>query len=207
MVPPPEKSKVAPKVPRQFAPPSHNAETVSQSPSKPVQVKRSLKKKTFNASKAINKAISKLEREASDARPQSVLKAIDALQKKEAQQSAEAAAAGARSGIGETTKKHLELLDIYHVEIWNIIKTNWAYNQELDRGNQTPKAIIIVKIMRDGEIRDIWFEERSGSSYFDASCLKAVKKSNPLPPLPEGIIKPFHEVGLRFDPTEMRMRP
>ena len=114
---------------------------------------------------------------------------------------------GAVAGIGEGTKKALELLDIYHAEIWDLIRRNWAYSEELDQGRSHLEAVIIVKIMRDGEIRDMWFEERSGSNYFDDSCLRAVKKSNPLPPLPDGFLKPFHEVGFRFNPSELQRRP
>ena len=44
-------------------------------------------------------------------------------------------------------------------------------------GHTNLEAVIIVKIMRDGEIRDVWFEKRSGNSYFDDSAHKAVKKS------------------------------
>jgi colicin import membrane protein len=180
---------------------------VSLTPSKPVQVKRSVKKKTYNASRAIDKAISKIEKQASESRPSPVLKAIDALRKKDRMETDAGGANGAVAGIGRGTKKALELLDIYHAEIWDRITRNWAYSEELDRGHPNPEAIVNVKIMRDGEIRDIWFETRSGSRRFDDSCLKAVKKSNPLPPLPDGFLKPFHEVGFRFNLSELRRRP
>jgi colicin import membrane protein len=186
---------------------SVSRDTVSLAPTKPLQVKRSVKKKTYNASKAIDKAIAKIEKQASEARPRQVLQAIDALKKKDRATTDPGGTGAAVAGMGKGTKKALELLDIYHAEIWDLIRRNWAYSEELDRGRSNLEAVIIVKIMRDGEIRDMWFEERSGSSYFDDSCLKAVKKSNPLPPLPDGFLKPFHEVGFRFNPTELQGRP
>ena len=161
---------------------------VSLSPSKDLQVKRSMKKKTYNASKAIDKAIAKIEKQANASRPSPVLKAIDALKEKDRAETGTGGSSGAVAGIGQGTKKALELLDIYHAEIWDRITRNWAYSEELDRGYSNPEAIVNVKIMRDGEIRDIWFETRSGSRRFDDSCLKAVKKSNPLPPLPDGFL-------------------
>ena len=166
-----------------------------------------MKKKTYNASKAIDKAIAKIEKQANASRPSPVLKAIDALKEKDRAETGTGGSSGAVAGIGQGTKKALELLDIYHAEIWDRITRNWAYSEELDRGYSNPEAIVNVKIMRDGEIRDIWFETRSGSRRFDDSCLKAVKKSNPLPPLPDGFLKPFHEVGFRFNLSELRRRP
>lgn len=187
------------------AAPKAPAEAVALEAPRPLQVKRSLKKKTYNASRVINKAIADIERQAPRSRPQSVLNAIDALRKNTGATSGETGGS-AVAGIGEGTKKTLELLDIYHAEIWDLIRRNWAYSPALDQGPKNPEAVIIVKIMRNGEIRDMWFEERSGSRYFDDSCLKAVKKSNPLPPLPDGFLKPFHEVGFRFTPSELRER-
>lgn len=186
---------------------SSSKKAVSLTPSKPLQVKRSVKKKTYDASRAIDKAIAKIEKQASESRPSPVLKAIDALKEKDRTETDARGTGGSVAGIGQGTKKALELLDIYHAEIWDRITRNWAYSEELDRGYSNPEAIVNVKIMRDGEIRDIWFETRSGSRRFDDSCLKAVKKSNPLPPLPDGFLKPFHEVGFRFNLSELRRRP
>jgi len=64
-----------------------------------------------------------------------------------------------------------------------------------------------VKIMKDGKIRDIWFERRSGNAYFDDSAFKAVKKSDPLPPLPQGFSEPFYKVGFRFNLFELKGNP
>ena len=180
------------------------AEAVPVSPSQPVRVKRSLKKKTFNASKAINKAIASLEKKASESRPQSVREAIDKLKKQQKTTAAEASAVG---GIGETTKRQLELLDIYNAEIWSRIRKNWAFSQALAGNQENLEAVVIVKIMRDGEIRDVYFETKAGVRYFDESVMKAIKKSNPLPPLPEGFLRPFYDVGLRFNLSELQRRP
>ncbi len=174
--------------------------------SKPLRVKRSLKKKTYNVSKVITKAIAKIEKQAPESRPSTVLQAIDELKKKD-QGTTGTVTTGdgpARDDIG---RKNLELLDIYNAEIWYLIQKNWAFSEEMARTRTNLEGIIIVKIMRDGEIRDIWFESRSGNSYFDDSVLKAVKKSNPLPALPDGFLGPYYEVGIRFNPSELQRRP
>lgn len=202
---PPEAVKIKDKSGEAGTPSSK--ETVSLSSAKPLRIKHSVKKRTYNASRAIGKAIAEIEKQASESRPTPVLDAIDELRKKDQAAGNPAGIGGVVAGIGEGTKKALELLDIYHAEIWDLIRRNWAYSKELDQGPSNPEAVIIVKIMRDGEVRDMWFEERSGSTYFDGSCLKAIKKSNPLPPLPDGFLKPFHEVGFRFNPSELQRRP
>jgi len=182
-------------------------ETTTSSAPKPVKLKRSLKKKTYNASKAITSAIAKIKKKSGRSRPSNVLQAIDRLKQQEQQRQGAAETDGV--GLGRTGKsaKALELLDIYNAEIWHHIQRNWAFSEEMDRGRADSEAVIIVKIMRDGEIRDIWFEKRSGSTYFDESVLKAVKKSNPLPPLPDGFLGPYYDVGFRFNLSELRRRP
>ena len=61
---------------------------------------------------------------------------------------------------------------------------------------------IMIKIMANGEIKDVWFEKRSGNQYLDESAYKAIVKSNPLPPLPKGY--QFYQVGLIFTPTGLQ---
>jgi colicin import membrane protein len=176
---------------------------VSMAPG-PLQVKRSLKQKTYNPSKVIRSAIARIEKEAPESRPRSVLQAIDKL-KGEVESHGGVVMRGSMAGSG-ASKKTLELLDIYNAEIWHRIQKNWAFSEEMVRGRTDLEATIIVKIMREGEIRDIWFEKRSGNSYFDDSVFKAVKKSDPLPPLPEGYLGPFYDVGFRFNLSELQRK-
>jgi len=176
---------------------------VSMAP-KLVQVKRSLKQKTFDASKVIKGAIARIEKEAPESRPRPVLQAVDKL-KEEVESHPGVVLMDGIAG-GRASRKTLELLDIYNAEIWHRIQKNWAFSEEMVRGRTDLEATIIVKIMRKGEIRDVWFEKRSGSSYFDDSVFKAVRKSDPLPPLPEGYPGPFYEVGFRFNLSELQRR-
>jgi len=173
-------------------------EKVSLSP-KPVKVKRSLKKKTFKASKIIKHAIADIEKNIYQTRSRHILQAVDQIKRR-----LEASNSG--SQIAGMDRKTLDLMDIYNVEIWRYIQKQWAFTGKLARGRTDLEAILIVKIMPDGNIRDIWFEERSGNSFFDESVLRAVKKANPLPPLPKGYVKPYYEVGLRFNLSELQQK-
>lgn len=199
----PEKAKPEDEPVNMKGPPPKEA--VSLAPQH-LQVKKSLKKKTYNASKVINQAIQKIEQKAQESRPRPVLQAIDQL-KKEIEGEAGVVVSGGGASQAQISQRNLELLDIYNAEIWHQITKNWAFSQEMGGGHANLEAVIIVKIMRDGEIRDVWFEKRSGNSYFDDSAHKAVKKSNPLPPLPEGFLKPFYEVGFRFNLSELERHP
>ena len=186
---------------------SQKKEAVSLSPQKPLQVKRSLKKKTYNVSNVIDKAIAEIEKKAPESRPHSVLQAIERLKQEGHVADHRTRSSGVSTTAGGLDKKRFELLDIYNAEIWHQIQKNWAFSEQIAQSNTDLEGIIIMKIMRDGEIRDIWFEKRSGNSYFDDSVLKAVKKSNPLPPLPDGFLGPYYDVGIRFNPSELRRRP
>jgi colicin import membrane protein len=82
------------------------------------------------------------------------------------------------------------------------IKQNWAFNQRLAGSEKAIEARLLIKILKNGQIRDVWFETRSGNRYLDDSALKAVKKSNPLPQLPKGYAT--YEIGLRFTPSGLK---
>jgi colicin import membrane protein len=97
--------------------------------------------------------------------------------------------------------KLLDTLNIYQAEVSYHINKNWVFNEQLAQGRTDLAAVLVIKIMPDGEIRDIWFEKKSGNSYFDDSAFKAVKKSSPLPPFPKEYLRPFYNLGLIFTPS------
>ena len=169
----------------------------------PLQVKKSLKKRSYNASKVITKAIEKIAEQAPQSRPRSVVEAIGQLEKEVKEGTRALTTDGATATTAGMSQKTQELLDIYNAEIWDRIRKNWAFSTEMAQGRTDLEAVVNVKIMRDGEIRDIWFDNKSGNTYFDDSVLKALKKSDPLPPLPEGFVGPYYEVVFRFNLSEL----
>jgi len=169
------------------------------------KVKQSLKKKTFKADKIVKNAITQIEKEVEESRPHQVEKAIARLKDQvektgppslsKPQETKDAAPHG---GTGTGSKKDLELMDIYMIEIQYRIQKNWSFNQQLAGDRTDLEAWPAIKIMANGEIKDIWFDKRSGNSYFDEQAKKAILKSNPLPPLPKGYWRPYFEVGFHF---------
>jgi colicin import membrane protein len=184
--------------------------SVASEPKKP---KKSLKRETFKPSESIQSALSQIEKKVETAPPPDPLK--ETLKKLEKRvERAEAAGtpggsgassvstpgpAGAKASGGDG-QAALTQITIYQAEIPFHIQRHWAYSEQMAGGQKDLAAWIIIKIMPNGEIADIWFEKKSGNTYLDESAFKAVKKSSPLPPLPKGYNKPFMDLGLRFTP-------
>jgi TolB protein len=74
------------------------------------------------------------------------------------------------------------------------IESNWAYSEQLAGGGSERSVLLGVKVLANGEIADVWYDQKSGNRYLDEAARKAVLKSNPLPPFPPGNSKEPHEV-------------
>ena len=208
------KSKIQSTQPKKAQVAKIPSKTVSVAPKKGREIKESLKKKTFKPSKVVKSAITRIEKQVEDSRPNPVIEAINRLKTKVG--SREARDIGAKGeGLtgqggnipgGALTTGYLSLkpIDIYKAEIPYHIEKNWAFSEQLAGGDTDLIAVVVIKIMQNGEIKDIWFEKKSGNSYFDESAFKAVKKSDPLPELPKEYLKPYYNVGLIFTPSGLK---
>ncbi len=167
-----------------------------------IKPKTSLKKKTFKTEKAIQSAIknieAKAEKNAPENTPDPLAKALANLEQK-----VEEGPPGVGTGVGEGGggKATLDQMDIYKVEIAYVIQKNWAFSEPMVGGRKDLEARLVIKILPEGRIADMFFETKSGNAYFDESVYKAVKKSDPLPPLPKGYRRSSYMVGLRFTPS------
>ena len=171
------------------------------------KIKKSLKKETFKSAKMVKHAITEIEKKVEEARPNQITQALDRL-KDDVEKTGEpdkqkhnALNDQAIPGVsGPGSKQELELIDIYRIEVAYQIQKNWAFSEQLAGGRTDLVADLAFTIMPSGEIKDIWFDKRSGNMYLDESAQKAILKSNPVSPHPPGIVKPFIIVGLRFTP-------
>ena len=198
------------------------AEVVDTQPPKP---KTSLKKKTFKATQVVKQAIEQLEekvavktdQQAEPAQPEPLKSALERLRqevgKAEASRSAPSGESTDRSTVktggkfgkfNEDGKKTAELIDLYRIEVAYQIQKNWAFNEQMAGGDQSLVAAIVFKVMPDGEIRDIFFTDRSGNTYLDESAYKAIVKSNPVDSHPNGLIQPYVVMAIRFTPQGIR---
>jgi colicin import membrane protein len=92
---------------------------------------------------------------------------------------------------------------IYYNLLWQRIRNVWVLPEEALGGKKNLETIIAIRIARDGQIEDIQFEKKSGNPYLDESALRAIKKANPLPPLPSDIEGDKFDVGVRFTPSDL----
>jgi TonB family protein len=93
-------------------------------------------------------------------------------------------------------------LKTYYNSIWQRIKEEWILPGSLLEESEDWETIIVIKVQRDGVIVDSWFEKKSGSPVYDESAMRAIKKANPLPPLPQDLDEDFLEIGIRFHPEQ-----
>lgn len=205
-----EKEKPIPKLPKKpeiipkpvIVREKKSVKKISLAPKKR-KIKRSLKKKTYRPASVIKNAIKRIEKKAKRSKPDPLAKAIGRIKDKVAK-TRPRPGSGKSDAIGIGGKLGLEQIDIYKIEIASLIQKNWAYSEQLTGGRTGLEAWLVIKIMRNGRIKDIFFETKSGNAYFDESAYKAVQKSNPLPPLPKGYLRYFYSVGLHFTPSGLR---
>ena len=165
----------------------------------------------------IEKAISALRQKKSstpvkkeeEANKLTIEKAISALRQKERStpQASPAAkpssAASTRAGGNVPQAQVSSRLSEYTAFIKSRIKGNWTLPQAL-RPKDNVETIIEVRILRNGAIERLNFEKRSGNRYVDDSAMKAVQKSMPFPPFPDGMMDNYIEIGIRFHSSELR---
>ena len=109
--------------------------------------------------------------------------------------------ASSQATQGKTAREEAAMHD-YYQSIWSIIRTNWAFPDELLQGKNF-MTVVRVRIMRNGEVRDLSFEQKSSYALFDESAMNAVRKASPLPPLPGEISGSSIELGIRFYSSQL----
>jgi TonB family protein len=91
-------------------------------------------------------------------------------------------------------------LNEYYGLIWLKIKESWTIPENLIKEMVDLETIIVLIIGRDGKIQKWWFEKKSGNDLYDQSVVRAIKKADPLPPIPKGLSENTLEIGIRFYP-------
>ncbi|MFO7601631.1 MAG: energy transducer TonB [Candidatus Desulfacyla sp.] len=149
--------------------------------------------KTDHLAKALSKVANKVKTEKTD----HLAKALSQI---------ETRAQGEGQGVaGEGGTESGVTMRMYELAVWEQITSNWSYPVALmdDKKQKDLEAIVVVKVRDDGTILKSWFTQRSASSIFDGSVLRAIERSDPLPPFPEGYRKSTDEIEFRFNLSEM----
>lgn len=95
-----------------------------------------------------------------------------------------------------------KLEEYYSKMVESKIKEEWTIPENLlkDKEWVDLEAIIVIIIERNGKIQKWWFEKKSGNGFYDQSAIRAIKKAEPLPPIPKELNKEMLEFGIRFRP-------
>jgi len=177
------------------------------------ETKSSLKYKTFKSKKVLENALQRVEKKVDTLPPKPLEDTIKRLRDKVAKEGKPGTASeempdakemGKGIGFGRGSQKEIELIDLYRLEIAYAVQKNWAFAEQLASGGKQLMASIVFKVMPDGKIADIFFTDHSGNSYLDDSAYKAIVKTSPVKPYPEGLNRSYIEMGLRFTPEGVR---
>jgi len=164
----------------------------------------------------IKDAVSKMEKNVEDTRPSKLEETLNRLkkqvEKEDRSRKTEAGAGpgqagsmvGSPTGTGLTSGQFQSRVQVYQAEIAYQVQKNWVFSELMSGARTDLEAILGFKIRPNGEISDIWFDQRSGNTYLDESAYRAIVKSNPLPPLPTGLFAGDYTVGIRFGPKGIK---
>jgi colicin import membrane protein len=155
---------------------------------------------------SLEKTLTRLEDKVKDER--TLEKALAQIEKKK--QSSPATGAGTGSGgsgnITSSAPGGQDSLGIqfqlYQASMVSRIKRNWGLPEGLRKGSDI-SADLMVRISRTGRIEEFRFERKSGTEVFDQEVIRTLKKSSPLPPLPEGYPKNSYEIYLTFHSKDL----
>jgi len=168
------------------------------------KVKHSMKKKTVRTAAVHRSAVERIKEDSGKSRPRSVADRINALKSEVEGQSRQLSdQVGSTTGSrGGGSVKDMSQIEIYQAEVAVQLKNNWVFSENLAGKTKGLESRLVIKIMPDGSITDVWYAKRSGNSYLDKSAHKTVMKSDPLPPLPEGYSN--YHLMLGFTPSGLR---
>jgi len=117
-----------------------------------------------------------------------------ALNGSDEQQTASTGNAGQTGPVGSSNIR----FNRYYTAVYSKIYNSWVLPGYGSK--RQLEAVVNIRIAKNGKILSTSFEQRSSSAYFDRSVLRAIKKADPLPPLPVGFNEKYLELGIRFIP-------
>jgi colicin import membrane protein len=188
--------------------PETPAKRIQEAPKKeekPVVIaKKTLEKETPPVEKPketpadlLNKALSKIERKVKT--EEHLDKALANLENRAGGQKG----TGQPGGTGGGGPPGGTAMQIYQMEVESLIKSNWHYPAEME-SRKDLEAIVVLAVRSDGTILRTRFDKRSTDALFDESVEKAIERSNPLPPFPEGYRMTHDELEINFNLKDLQ---
>lgn len=88
---------------------------------------------------------------------------------------------------------------MYYAAITNRLLQFWALPESMQKqANLMSTAVITID--KNGQIANIYVEQRSGDRVFDQFVSRTIKAANPMPAIPAAMKKQRVEIGLNFKP-------
>ncbi len=100
----------------------------------------------------------------------------------------------------KTSTSRESKLNEYYSMIWAKIKEAWTIPENLLEEMVDMETVIVIIIERNGKIQKSWFEKKSGNNLYDQMAMRAIKRAEPLPPIPKEFNEKTLEIGIRFFP-------
>ena len=157
------------------------------------------KKQKKSASQLIDKAVAKIERQVKVQKKNSV----DHLGKAISRIEAEAGTAGV--GVARGVENAGIQSQMYGLMVYEKIKNNWSYPVSITDPKKWKYliAVVVLTVKNDGTILKSRFEKQSPNAVFNQSVLKAIERTESLPPFPPGYIKRYDEIEITFNLSEL----
>lgn len=92
-----------------------------------------------------------------------------------------------------------EVLNQYAASLKGRISSHWKL-PEIVKKKSNLRTVIALTVRRNGTIKDMWIEQKSGDNFFDQSVKKALRSAEPLPRFPDLMDKSTLEFALNFTP-------
>ena len=160
-----------------------------------VKSKKSTREKPkVSASKLIDRAISRIEKKVASEKKPSVDEAISRLE----------STGKSPIGLGATGGEPVSgiPIQIYQMQVEDWIKSHWSYPVALP-SRKDLEAVVLLMVKRDGSIVKKEIKKRCSDEMFDQSVIKAIERSDPLPPFPQGYRRSYDELEINFNLKEL----
>lgn len=150
----------------------------------------------------ISDAVSRIQREVDEKRKEDSLigDAIARLETRHAGAGVGTGTVGGVSGggVAGTIRERL-----YVMQVRDRIARNWTYPVTLETVSGDPRAVVTLQVGSNGSVIGYNISLKSANPRFDESVLKAVERSDPLPPPPEEYGTQV-EITLNFNLSDLR---
>ena len=175
---------------------------------KPVEKKVFIEKKTPEPSEIIEAAKENINERVDEQEQNKIKDILSELQEKvEEQEMSDDYEEEEVQESGYRPWKDISAQNIYNSIFTTKIQKNWVFNENLaqiEKSNEEINVLVMIKIMKNGDLGDIWIETKSGNDFLDKSAIRAIKKAAPFPPFPKELSAFSYEVGLLFSPKGLK---